>query len=559
MCDYLGRRPYWLAGWGKDSLLSIVLVLSFATFFNMPKRRRRFDRSKAVTFEVVYKPLRDSGEGEHVLRRVGNDSSDPAQNDAIDGQTLPYCRDEYELGEFGLPSDGYDYMKHFRTIGGTGGVLVSAAGTKVEELPQKPSFLLRDSTEKEAESAETEEAEPIKRREEDEQLRAKSIAEIQRLRNRIPDLDDVFAELDSDGELLEDDEEAKHTEKRNQGKLSLNVNEGSDGDLPDDFIQLANCDTTSSLADENRPEAPMTRPARQPTALDDQFEKLLKSYEEEFDEEEDDEMDEDEEGIDIAMEDLDPAELAMLNDLHGLDLEDSRRDDEVVEVSTIKDDSFEPDAHAEQELTTAMDKLFDSKKRVTADEAFAAFDGAAVAKKAIEAAEHAEKERLLQTDGFESDSNDSELDCMLNSVDPSRELWDCETIVSTYTNLDNHPSVVDEDIGTRRRNREPQQPVIRLDPRTQLPIGAVPDMRDARDRDLTEDFGARRKPAQGAGRARVKDESKEEKRLRKAAVKSAARSRRKVKKEMKLAFGAEAREQGAAAAAQGESKIAVHF
>lgn len=75
------------------------------------------------------------------------------------------------------------------------------------------------------------------------------------------------------------------------------------------------------------------------------------------------------------------------------------------------------------------------------------------------------------------------------------EAWDCESILSTYSNLNNHPALI----------REARPPTIRLDPRTGAPRAA-----DAVPRAAAE---PKRK---GAGRAGDDDDT-----TRRAAVRAA--------------------------------------
>ncbi|KAH3761336.1 LTV1 protein [Pelomyxa schiedti] len=49
-----------------------------------------------------------------------------------------YSKNPFELGEYGFPDDGYDYSQHFRPIGVSGGVFVSASG-EVKEYRDTPS------------------------------------------------------------------------------------------------------------------------------------------------------------------------------------------------------------------------------------------------------------------------------------------------------------------------------------------------------------------------------------------------------------------------------------
>ncbi|KAE9350858.1 hypothetical protein PF008_g6238 [Phytophthora fragariae] len=123
-----------------------------------------------------------------------------------------------------------------------------------------------------------------------------------------------------------------------------------------------------------------------------------------------------------------------------------------------------------------------------------------------------------------------------------REQWDCETIVSTYSTLDNHPTVLREEGPTRRKKKK--QPVIAsiaegvdirkqkvtLSRKTGMPLGV-----------FETEAAVKSKPAkhteqQPETSRRQKGETKEQKRARKAAVKMEKMSRRAEKKETKLAF-----------------------
>ncbi|KAG2762510.1 hypothetical protein Pcac1_g25744 [Phytophthora cactorum] len=122
-----------------------------------------------------------------------------------------------------------------------------------------------------------------------------------------------------------------------------------------------------------------------------------------------------------------------------------------------------------------------------------------------------------------------------------REKWDCETIVSTYSTLDNHPTVLREEAPTRRKKKK--QPLIAsisegedirkqkvtLSRKTGMPLGvfeAVAPTKSKADKQQQQPETSRRQ----------KGETKEEKRARKAAVKMEKMTRRAEKKETKLAF-----------------------
>ncbi|CBN77126.1 conserved unknown protein [Ectocarpus siliculosus] len=128
------------------------------------------------------------------------------------------------------------------------------------------------------------------------------------------------------------------------------------------------------------------------------------------------------------------------------------------------------------------------------------------------------------------------------------EQWDCETIVSTYSNLDNHPSV----LGTGRKakpGRARRSPVaegvgggdastvqqVALSAKTGLPLGVLPE-RTYNDTGMVSLIAGKNK-----GEKRDTEETAEEKRRRKAQIKLNKRDKRVQKKNVKTAFTSEAK------------------
>ncbi|KDQ14015.1 hypothetical protein BOTBODRAFT_145898 [Botryobasidium botryosum FD-172 SS1] len=162
-------------------------------------------------------------------------------------------------------------------------------------------------------------------------------------------------------------------------------------------------------------------------------------------------------------------------------------------------------------------------------------------------------------DQADADVDDDEKDIpMPHDIDQYKDRWDCETILSTYTNLENHPRLI--------RAREKERVVkIRLDPRTGLPIVDGEDDRPRkasaredprlhlREEVLGHDGEPKaiprhsRTPSLHAEPrqtiARPPHESTEEKRARKQAVKKERQARRVEKKVMKESFSAERKHQ----------------
>jgi len=138
--------------------------------------------------------------------------------------------------------------------------------------------------------------------------------------------------------------------------------------------------------------------------------------------------------------------------------------------------------------------------------------------------------------------------------------WDCETILSTYSNLENHPRVIRANDALRngRKDKIATDTKISIDPKTGFPVvlkagESKPrkyqrqiieeeDEEDGADSDATMDAEeineARRQTI-----TRAKNETPEEKKARKAAVKEERAGRRAEKRSTKETFGQERRRQ----------------
>ncbi|NXJ67128.1 LTV1 protein, partial [Rostratula benghalensis] len=112
-------------------------------------------------------------------------------------------------------------------------------------------------------------------------------------------------------------------------------------------------------------------------------------------------------------------------------------------------------------------------------------------------------------------------------VEESKEKWDCESILSTYSNLYNHPTLI----------KEPSKPKpIKISQKTGIPLHVLPQ------KGLTAKQVERMQMVNGsdlpraATQPRSKDESKEDRKARKQAVREERKERRMEKKANKLAF-----------------------
>ncbi|KIJ28158.1 hypothetical protein M422DRAFT_235698 [Sphaerobolus stellatus SS14] len=138
----------------------------------------------------------------------------------------------------------------------------------------------------------------------------------------------------------------------------------------------------------------------------------------------------------------------------------------------------------------------------------------------------------------EEEENDDDI-LMPKDIDQVKERWDCETILSTYSNLENHPRLI------RARQTKPV-PKIQLDPRTGMPSMDPPknqpeseDSEDDEDGDSDDTIGKPRR----ATIARPKNETKEERKARKLAVKQERQTRRQDKKALREQFSSERKQQ----------------
>ncbi|GAV72456.1 hypothetical protein CFOL_v3_15944 [Cephalotus follicularis] len=159
---------------------------------------------------------------------------------------------------------------------------------------------------------------------------------------------------------------------------------------------------------------------------------------------------------------------------------------------------------------------------------------------------------------YENDSED-EVVVVQESSDES-EQWDCETIVSTYSNLDNHPGKIGvPEIARKKQLAETvagalssTSLTIALRGKEKLPVEFLPHSRkDARER--VQIMGGR--DSELPKRRQHGQESKEEKKERKAAVKEERREARRLKKEVKGLYQYEAQRAQKTAAISAPSSI----
>ncbi|KIK30100.1 hypothetical protein PISMIDRAFT_671144 [Pisolithus microcarpus 441] len=140
----------------------------------------------------------------------------------------------------------------------------------------------------------------------------------------------------------------------------------------------------------------------------------------------------------------------------------------------------------------------------------------------------------IQASEQDGDDEDDERLFASYHANEKESRWDCETILTTYTNLENHPKII------RARTSKPVRK-IELDPRTGLPSVNVEPLEGSRP--PTED-NSLHVPKQTVTRPR--NESKESKMARKQAVRTERQAKRVEKKKTREHYNAELKHQSRA-------------
>lgn len=132
-----------------------------------------------------------------------------------------------------------------------------------------------------------------------------------------------------------------------------------------------------------------------------------------------------------------------------------------------------------------------------------------------------------------------------DSSDNEDKAWDCETIVSTYSNLDNHPARIGapqkpgrKDISQNsHRASDLKGPIISLRGKQQIPVDYLPRTGSSRKVGKTENTKAETSNSNSnvGGHSRT-GETLEQKRDRKSALKKEKREARMAKKELKTLY-----------------------
>jgi protein LTV1 len=345
-----------------------------------------------------------------------------------------YNKWELELGEYGIPTDGYNYLKHFRPPG-TGKFMAATNLPPNTDIREEFFGIYNEIDEENKHLAISKGIEKIDQ--DVKELLVKDEVE------EFEELEDNFVELalgaadESELPCIDNVLEVKEGKKKviNTPVRPYRIpilprdldEEGEEGDEYEEYSE-------EGYEDEDE---------RQPTLLDEQFEKALEEW------------DDDEIG---ALDDQEIKGGADIQQFQGV----------LDNFLLATKENFLPLPPAEKPARIP---------RYTSDE---------------------EKEVIE----VEADSG---------------EEWDCESIVSTYSNTENHPSMIVEKIPNKNK--------IKLSAKTGLPLGVLPSKEP------------KQKQAQdNLGKKREKGESIEVKRARKLALKAEKQVKRQQKKELRMAY-----------------------
>ncbi|GJN40810.1 hypothetical protein PR202_gn00113 [Eleusine coracana subsp. coracana] len=411
-----------------------------------------------------------------------------------------------EILELGLPDDGYNYLSHLRELRPA----ASAASSFVPNSTARPEPLPLDVK---AYDASRVRVAPSADDLDEGKTMCKVAAKTAPLRR-------VQRALDPDVARLLDESDFSHGGSEDEGLeedfvIMANQAEGDD-EVEEEEEELGNgifSDVEEEKEEEEFEDEPKPRVRR---LLDEQFDLLAL---EEYGDSDDDDDDRGGRDGDYELPSEAIEELKLFCDQNGCVDEDYR---------------------------TPADFVRGRLESTTADEVD---ESANVIQKCAEYAE-----RYLNEPAEEKET------VLVSESSDESEVWDCETIVSTYSNLDNHPGKI-ETPGNRRKRLPRVFPgetattndLIKLHGKEKLPVDYLPQRKRNGEKEKKV------KPAEAFNAEKVKKEvhkeTKEEKKARKAAVKEEKREARKAKKELKGLYKSETQKAQKVAAVTGPSSI----
>ncbi|PWA55281.1 hypothetical protein CTI12_AA428980 [Artemisia annua] len=502
----------------------------------MGKKKKFIDKKKAATFQLISRdtsdPLyTDDPSNDRVFVRVDNNSEAPFFDDDVDSEGDGIFDDAPEEGgpsrprllpdevrreivELGFPDDGYNYLSHLREIKAASEFYHNPKA-KFEQLPSDVKAY--DASRIEVSKADDEESYKnkiygvavktvpvrIQKAIDPEVAALLDDSDNSRFGSDVEDLEEDFvlnANLPDESEDLELNKMPTLAEYSN---VNNNEEEYNTFYSQDNINEGGNRNLVGEKPRERRP-------------LDEQFDLLeLQEYGTDSEDEYEKATSEDYEYHDSL--------AVKLNDTS---LEDA--------IKTIEMDGkykvLSHDKNTEEEEPISLETAADLRPRC-----------------------------IQYAEQFENDNENDKEDVFLEESSDESEGWDCETIITTYSNLDNHPGKIEAPGGRRRKkltetvNKAFTAPthVIALKGKEKLPVDFLPHRTSG-----TEAVKDNSKPKDvQQPKKKVGAESKEEKKERKAAVKEEKREARRAKKDLKELYKSESHQAQKVAAFTGPSSI----
>lgn len=447
-----------------------------------------------------------------------------------------------ELVELGFPDDGYDYMQHMRKIGvsGVGGSFVPAARPKPERL--RADVKVFDASKVDVQLVEEANDKKIIETVGSSTHRVKRPAYVEH--GLDPEVAAALensegSEFDSADEL--DDDFIVYANSNPEGSTSQSLQAASDAALRNRNFRLE-----SSVLEEDEDEeefsdtdvrsaADSERP-RSSRLLDEQFEKLaLREYDDD-----DDEFDEDPEARGHA-------DISQFDEVLSEFLTDPK----------VFGDKYMTPAEIER---ATVSKSVESKR--SSETSKNGDSGSVEVKESRSTNLIAKLRSQVVEDAISDESEDDEVVIIDVESDDERSNWDCETVVSTLSNLDNHPGKISAPSKPRRKapslgkvleDKEVSGGIIKLRGKQSLPTDFLP-LRPGAEKakqlkTVGKDSETKPKPVSRVG------ETPEERKARKTAVKEERREARAAKKALKVLYKDESQRAQHGAANTGPSGI----
>ncbi|XP_063968102.1 protein LTV1 homolog [Lytechinus pictus] len=151
----------------------------------------------------------------------------------------------------------------------------------------------------------------------------------------------------------------------------------------------------------------------------------------------------------------------------------------------------------------------------------------------------------------EEEEEDEEKEEKINLyIEEKKEEWDCESILSTYSTLYNHPTTIKEPLKEKKKRQQEsnldEKNQIKLSQKSGMPLHVLPSHGPTKKQLEREEFEENRLPVVTTSRVKGVKESAEEKKERKQAVKLARKERRVEKKANQQVFKDEEKRQNKA-------------